>query len=66
MSASSKVNRSVATRSRPVATVAVDGARNAGLLAARILALQDAALADRIAAGLEAERAKYSATAPPA
>lgn len=34
----------------PVATVAIDGAANAGLLAARILALQDAALADRLTA----------------
>ena len=49
----------------PVATVAVDGARNAGLLAARILALGDEALAGRIAAGLEAERARYSATEAP-
>src|SRR5688572_14223265 len=49
----------------PVATVAVDGARNAGLLAARILALGDDALAGRIAAGLEADRARYSATEPP-
>jgi 5-(carboxyamino)imidazole ribonucleotide mutase len=34
----------------PVATVAIDGAANAGLLAARILALQDAALAERLTA----------------
>jgi len=32
----------------PVATVAIGNARNAGLLAARILATQDAALADRL------------------
>lgn len=32
----------------PVATVAVDGARNAGLLAAQILAVSDPALADRL------------------
>jgi len=37
-------------RGVPVATVAIDGGRNAGLLAARILALGDAALADRLAA----------------
>jgi 5-(carboxyamino)imidazole ribonucleotide mutase len=37
-------------RGVPVATVAVDGGRNAGLLAARILALGDAALADRLTA----------------
>jgi 5-(carboxyamino)imidazole ribonucleotide mutase len=49
----------------PVATVAVDGARNAGLLAARILALDDPGLAERIAAGLAADRARYSATEPP-
>jgi 5-(carboxyamino)imidazole ribonucleotide mutase len=34
----------------PVATVAIDGARNAGILAARILALGDAALANRVEA----------------
>ena len=34
----------------PVATVAVDNARNAGLLAARILSLGDAALAERLEA----------------
>ena len=50
----------------PVATVAVDGARNAGLLAARILALDDAQLTARLAAGLEEERRRYSATEPPA
>lgn len=32
----------------PVATVAVGGARNAGVLAAQIIALTDAALADRL------------------
>ena len=37
-------------RGVPVATVAVDGAQNAGLLAARILALHDDALAERLAA----------------
>jgi 5-(carboxyamino)imidazole ribonucleotide mutase len=35
-------------RGVPVATVAVNGARNAGLLAVRILATGDAALSDRI------------------
>ena len=50
----------------PVATVAVDGARNAGLLAARILALHDVELARRISAALADERTRYSATeAPP-
>ena len=41
----------------PVATVSIGGARNAGLLAARILSLSDPALAARLeefAAGLEA------------
>ena len=41
----------------PVATVSIGGARNAGLLAARILSTSDAALAARLeefAAGLEA------------
>jgi phosphoribosylaminoimidazole carboxylase PurE protein len=37
-------------RGVPVATVAVDNATNAGLLAARILALSDADLAGRVAA----------------
>jgi len=35
-------------RGVPVATMAVDGARNAGILAARILSLGDAALAERL------------------
>ena len=34
----------------PVATVSVGGARNAGLLAVRILAASDPALAERLAA----------------
>jgi 5-(carboxyamino)imidazole ribonucleotide mutase len=42
----------------PVATVAIDGARNAGLLAARILATTDPALQSRI----EAMQAEISAT----
>jgi len=37
-------------RGVPVATVAVNGARNAGLLAVRMLALSDPALADAMAA----------------
>jgi 5-(carboxyamino)imidazole ribonucleotide mutase len=41
----------------PVATVAIDGATNAALLAAEILALSDEALAEK----LEAKRAKDSA-----
>lgn len=43
----------------PVATMAVGGARNAGLLAARILALADAGLAERLAAG-RAERERMA------
>jgi 5-(carboxyamino)imidazole ribonucleotide mutase len=43
----------------PVATVAVGGARNAGLLAARILAVADPGLADALAA-LAAEAAANS------
>jgi 5-(carboxyamino)imidazole ribonucleotide mutase len=42
----------------PVATVSIDGARNAGLLAARILAVSDEAVAaalDRVAAEMVAE-----------
>ncbi len=34
----------------PVATVAIDGAKNAGLLAAEIIAVTDAALAEKLAA----------------
>ena len=36
----------------PVATVAIDGSRNAGILAARILALGDPDLSDRVAAAM--------------
>jgi 5-(carboxyamino)imidazole ribonucleotide mutase len=42
----------------PVATVAVGGAENAGLLAAQILAVADPALADRVNAEREARRQK--------
>src|ERR1700742_963492 len=38
----------------PVATVAIDGARNAGILAARILSLADPDLRDRVRAATEA------------
>jgi 5-(carboxyamino)imidazole ribonucleotide mutase len=41
----------------PVATVAVNGARNAGLLAARIIALSD----DRLAAAIEDQRESMAA-----
>jgi 5-(carboxyamino)imidazole ribonucleotide mutase len=42
----------------PVATVAVGGAENAGLLAAQMIALHDATLAGKVAAEREARRAK--------
>jgi 5-(carboxyamino)imidazole ribonucleotide mutase len=49
-------------RGVPVATVAIDGGRNAGLLAAQILALSDPELAHRIAA-IRAEMAEAARTA---
>jgi phosphoribosylaminoimidazole carboxylase PurE protein len=42
----------------PVATVAVGGAENAGLLAAQIIAVADTALAARVAAERQARRTK--------
>ena len=42
----------------PVATVAIDGAANAALLAAQILAVQDGELAGRLEARLEGDTAK--------
>ena len=42
----------------PVATVAIGGAENAGLLAAQIVALTDAALAKRVAAERESRLRK--------
>ena len=42
----------------PVATVAIDGAVNAALLSAQILALEDRALAQRLIARREAEAAR--------
>ena len=42
----------------PVATVAIDGATNAALLAAQIIALSDEALAERLAAYRAAQTAK--------
>jgi 5-(carboxyamino)imidazole ribonucleotide mutase len=41
----------------PVATVAIDGARNAGILAARILALGDPSLRDQVQAAMEEQSA---------
>lgn len=49
-------------RGVPVATVAIDGGRNAGLLAAQILATSDPGLAHRIAA-VRAEMAEAARTA---
>ena len=46
----------------PVATVAINGARNAGLLAARILALSNAEVAERLDAQREQMAAKVRAT----
>lgn len=47
----------------PVAAVAVNGARNAALLAARILALGDANLRERLARRASADRARYAPAA---
>ncbi len=44
----------------PVATVAVNGARNAALLAARILALADPDLRERLARRSQDDRARYA------
>ena len=41
----------------PVATVAIDGAKNAALLAAQIIAVEDTALAERLMADREATKA---------
>ena len=51
-------------RGVPVATVAIDGGANAGLLAARILALGDPALAARLQALATAEAAAALADPP--
>ena len=47
----------------PVATVAVDGAKNAAMLAARILALQDTTIDLALQAAAKRERARYDQTA---
>jgi 5-(carboxyamino)imidazole ribonucleotide mutase len=44
----------------PVATVAVNGGRNAALLAARILALADQDLRERLARRTIEDRARYA------
>jgi 5-(carboxyamino)imidazole ribonucleotide mutase len=46
----------------PVATVAIDGAQNAGLLAASMIALADPALGERLAARRVAQTAKVIAS----
>ena len=45
----------------PVATVAIDGAKNAALLAAQIIAVEDTDLAGRLMADREATKAKILA-----
>jgi 5-(carboxyamino)imidazole ribonucleotide mutase len=50
-------------RGVPVATVAVNNARNAGLLAVRILALADASLSRRLDAFVEEQRSAVEAKA---
>lgn len=47
----------------PVATVAIDGSRNAAIMAARILALKYPAIDEALAALAERERARYDQTA---
>ena len=47
----------------PVATVAVDGAKNAAMLAARILALQDPKIDQALEAAAKRERVRYDQTA---
>lgn len=47
----------------PVATVAVDGARNAAMLAARILALQDKTIDLALQAAAKRERTRYEQSA---
>jgi 5-(carboxyamino)imidazole ribonucleotide mutase len=47
----------------PVATVAVDGARNAGLLAASILGASDPAIRERVASYKESLRLEFTAKA---
>ncbi len=44
----------------PVATVAVDGTRNAGFLAARILGLQDTEITARLAEVREKDKERYT------
>jgi 5-(carboxyamino)imidazole ribonucleotide mutase len=47
----------------PVAAVAVDGARNAALLAARIVAVREPRIREELARMLEQDRARYDAGA---
>ena len=46
----------------PVATVAIDGAENAALLALQILAVEDCALAKKLQDARDAKKAKILAT----
>jgi 5-(carboxyamino)imidazole ribonucleotide mutase len=46
----------------PVATVAIDGAENAALLAIQILAVEDKALAEKLQQAREDKKAKILAT----
>ena len=45
----------------PVATVGIDNAKNAGLLAARILGVSDAAISEKVSLGLQAINAEAKA-----
>ncbi len=49
----------------PVATVAVDGARNAAFLAARMLALQDGKIRERLEKATQEQRRRYEETPSP-
>ncbi len=44
----------------PVATVAIDGAKNAAVLAARIIALHESAVRQALVSALAADRRKYT------
>lgn len=49
----------------PVATVAIDGSKNAAYLAARILSLSDPSIVEALRRDLNRQRERYSATEPP-
>ena len=48
----------------PVATVAVDGTKNAGFLAARILSIKYPEIRERLVVALEKARAGYGPVSP--